>query len=268
MAGSAEAATKANLVKKIQSQTKKDVWKTYYSDFDGDGEKELFALVGNIYGFSEEKDCAAQIWFASSRQVKKLKVVSTTPIGEGHIATISKRQKLFHAESMFQTGSLTNCYYVSSGKVYKVNMQHCGWLSQISGKDFEITHEAYDFDYSEGIGTGHTWKPYYIRWNGKRFIEYKAKKITKEKFRKYNGADNVLKQIQKTGYKVKTIYLRSNGLIHINVLKKHKGGASYENVTLRVKGKSVSVVSAYAEKGTILEISSYGGIYKAAGFKE
>lgn len=102
-------------------------------------------------------------------------------------------------------------------------MQHCGALSQISGKDFSVIHEAYDMDYTDGIGTGHTWKPYYIRWNGKKFVEYKAKKITEDKFRGYDGAEDVLGQIRKIGYKVKTIYLRSNGLIHINVERKLTG---------------------------------------------
>lgn len=51
---------------------------------------------------------------------------------------------------------------------------------------------------------------------------------------------------------------RSNGLIHLNI----KGRGSCENVTLKVKGKNVSLVVINKKGRDIINKSSYGGIYK------
>lgn len=257
----AEASAKDNLLSKIQSQTSNVITKEYYADFDGDGRKELFAITG-------PKEGPNQIWYAGSGQVKCLMDdgYAVYDIPKEKVCKVSRKQKLFIAEcGAFGSGSLSKCYYVKAGKAYEVKRAGEG-LTHISGKNFAVHMSAFDAMSTGGTMAGHTYKAYYLKWTGKAFKEYKAKKITVSKLKKYKGSGNVLKQIKKLGYKVKSVYYRSNGLIHINVVKNDGSDKIYNNVTLKVKSKKVFLVSHTKKGHDILGKSGYGGIYKSSGF--
>lgn len=258
----AATATKASLTKKIKSQTGEAIAKKYYADFDGNGEKELFVITGG-------KEGPNHIWYASSKQVKCLNQNDTLAVyytGAKGVYTVSKKQKLFIVEcGAFGSGSFSRCYYVKAGKVHEVKKAG-ERLTQISGRNFAVYQSAFDRMYSGNFMCGHTYKAYYIKWTGKNFKEYKAKKISVSKLKKYRGSDKVLRQIKKLGYKVKSVYYRSNGLIHINVVKASGSDRVYNNVTLKVKAKKVSVAVCNKKGHNIVEKSGYGGIYKASGF--
>lgn len=268
----ADAASKSSLLKKIQSKTSEPVIKAYYADFDGDGQKELFAAVGE----GSYEGCATEIWFAGSKEVKRLHEYTDGDIyavdgSPGTICTVNKKQKLFVVNGgVYGSVSWSKCWYVKSGRVQKVNVYGLGGLTQISGKDFRIVHDAFDAVYQGQSWSGHTYKPYFIRWTGKKFTEYQAKEITVDKFKQYEGSENVLRKIRQTGYQVTTIYQRSNKLIHLNVEKDIADGKAYDNVTLKVKKNQVSVVTAddaNTKDTDIIKKSSYGGVYWASGFK-
>lgn len=76
---------------------------------------------------------------------------------------------------------------------------------------------------------GHTWKPYYYK-DGKVY-EYKAKKISSARFKRYENGKKMLRKYRKYG-KVKSIFYRENGLVHVN----YKSGGVRMNVTFRVSG--------------------------------
>lgn len=258
----AEAATKDSLINKIQSQTNGIIAREYYTDFDGDGRKELFAITG-------PKEGPNQIWYAGSKQVKCLMNDGAAVYDSQRksICKVSRKQKLFIAEcGAFGSGSYSKCYYVKAGKVYEVKRAGEG-LAQISGKKFAVHLSAFDAMRSGDTMAGHTYKAYYLKWTGKAFKEYKAKKITTKKLKKYKGSEKILRQINNLGYKVKSIYYRSNGLIHINVVKTSGLDKIYNNVTLKVRSKKVFLVSHTKKGSNILEKSGYGGIYKASGFE-
>lgn len=272
----AGAETKSDLLEKIRLQTNEPIIKAFYADYDGDGVKELFAAVGKGY----YEGCAKEIWFAGSKEIKRLHESSGGDIYEingspGKVCTVSKKQKFFISESGgYGSGSTSECWYVKSGRVQNVNMDGLGGLSQISGCDFTVVPNGV-FDAScssDGAWTGHTYKPYYVRWTGRKFEEYKAKKISTNKLRQYKGADIVLKKIRQAGYWITTIYYRSNGLIHINAEKTNTeyGERSCDNITLKIRRNRVSVLAAYdstEKESDIIKRSSYGGIYKAS-FKD
>ena len=168
---------------------------------------------------------------------------------------------------MFETGaygsgSVSVCYYVKNGKVVRVKKAG-EQLTQRSGKEFVVYQTAFDYN---SDGTGHTWKAYYLKWNGKKFVEYKGKKISLSKLKKYKGATKYIKQIKKLKYKIGKIYYRSNGIINMNLSIKSGGCTQYENITLKVTGKSVKLQVNDKTGKNIVDKSSYGGRYQAKGF--
>lgn len=244
-----------------------DTFKEVYDDFDGDGKKEMFALTKvNDNGYL----LTAEIWFVSSKGIVCIDHNFSTFSDPDRVMTcaVSKRQKLFFLENYAGgSGSSTTCFYVKKGIPYQVDLSQGSMLQQISGKDFSLIRQDYDRNsYGGGKATD---KRYYIRWTGSKFKEYKAKKISYQKFKSYKGSAAVLKRIEKAGYEVKSIYLRSNGMIHINLIRRENGNTSYENLTLHIKKKSVSLMpieSDGSDSGDFLQKYSYGGIYKSKAF--
>lgn len=255
----AQAASRASLINGIRAKTKKPILKTYYADYDGEGGKELFAITGKKRG---END----IWFAGDGGIRKVasgkEELSAYFSGAKGICHVGGKQKLFIMEfGGYGSGSHSVCFYVKNGKAQRVKGSLEG-LRQISGREFAIYCSAFDNMKTDGIWTGHTWKPYYLEWTGKRFQEYRAKRISVSALRKYRGGNAIVKKIKKTGYKIKSIYYRSNSIIHINLRRMEKGGASYENVNLAVRGRKVSLMIANRSGNDIVEKSSHGGIYR------
>lgn len=182
------------------------------------------------------------------------------------ICKVGNRQKIFVMEGFGGgSGSWSYCFYVKEGKAYRV--KHAGeGLTHLSGREFVIYPSAFDFDDTEGVMTGHTYKAYYLRWSGTKFKEYRGERITRRQLEKYQGADQYLNQVEQLGYTVGKIFYRKNGVININLQKKNKYSTSYENITLFVRGRKVSLKVLH--KGSdLIERASYGGIYKAAGLR-
>lgn len=252
----ANAATKAELVKKIESQTADKVSKVYYSDYDSDGVKEAFIIT-------EKSQDQQSIWFASGTEVKKLAWAWIT-VGKGRgICKVSSKQKIFIAEgSAGGSSSWSYCYYVKKGRVYAVKRAGEGLIHN-SGCNFTIYPGDFDSNCYNGDWSGHTWKAYYLRWTGTHFEQYTGTLISQSKVKSYSGGSGYLKQIQESGYKIGKIYYRNNGIININVSREVTNrGTDYSNVTLMTHGKKVELVVVDSKGKNIVEKSGYGGIYK------
>lgn len=140
-------------------------------------------------------------------------------------------------------------------------------LGQIKGKDFVIHPSAFDLVVdSTGVSTGHTWKAYYLKWNGKKFVEYVGKKMSLGALKKYKGTNVYLKKVNNLGYKIGEIYYRKNGIINVNLSKAMQDGIEQQNIIFKVKGNKVSLQVNDKEGKNIVEKSSYGGKYNAKGF--
>lgn len=255
-----EAASKAALVNKIKAKTSERIKEVFYTDYDYDGSKEAFVIT-------EKSKDNQTLWFSSQKEVKK---ISTAIIwaGKGQgICKVSNNQKLFLAEaSGGGSGSWSHCFYVKNGKAIRVK-KSSGGLTQVKGKDFVIYPSAFDLVVdSTGTSTGHTWKAYYLKWNGKKFVEYIGQKISLEALKKYKGADVYLNKVKKLGYKIGKIYYRKNGIINVNLSKSMEDGIEQQNITFTVKGNKVSLQVNYKKGKNIVEKSSYGGKYSAKGF--
>ena len=259
------ATSKSSLESRIKNKSGQDILYSYYSDYDMDGKKELFAITGS--------EAFMSVWFASSKQTVSLGEIgfAYTTAAKEVIRKVSKKQKLFITETGYGgSGSHSLCCYVKSGKVHKVNHRNLEGLRQQKGKKFYIHPSAFDNSKADGgVMIGHTYKRYYVRWTGSKFVEYKGTNITKKALKKYKGGSAVLKKIKKAGYKTHKIIKRKNGIININVSKAESSGwTTYNNVTLKLKNKKVTVVkSGLNAYGTdIVSKSGYGGIYKKSGY--
>lgn len=255
-----EASSKTLLTNKIKAKTSEEIKKVFYTDYDYDGSKEAFIITNR-------SDDAQTLWFSSPKEVKKIATaIIWTGKGRG-ICKVSKRQKLFLAEgSAGGSGSWSYCFYIKNGRAIQVKKAGEG-LGQIKGKDFVIHPSAFDLVVdSTGVSTGHTWKAYYLKWNGKKFVEYVGKKMSLGALKKYKGANVYLKKVNNLGYKIREIYYRKNGIINVNLSKAMQDGIEQQNITFKVKGNKVSLQVNDKEGKNIVEKSSYGGRYNAKGF--
>ncbi len=252
------------LAEKIKEQAGGQLRGQYYADYDGDGSFELFAVTG-----AGPAGGADQIWFASAQEVTCLmdEAAGYAVFNEEDqgIYETGNGQKLFIADcGTMGSTYFSRCYYVQSGKAYEADHGE-NILEQISGGDFKVYVDAYDRIYMDGAMSGHTRKPYYAKWTGSGFEEYKAQKMTFEELTAYEGIWEVLSQLDQLHYIAGPAYLRSNGLIQINAINAADDDSIiFENVTLAVQDDSVSVVEANRAEG-LLERSSYGGIYSQSG---
>lgn len=257
--------TKSILLKKIKSKTNIQITRTYYADYDGNGTNEMFAIAGKT-GYTDLSK--KQIWFASTKQVKCLKTINAF-IYSAKQVKVNSNQRMFISEiGAGGSGSNTAWYYVASGKAIKQSYSWawCG-LTQMSGAQFYSIGQNFDLTTGKYSG-GHTYKRYYFRWNGKRFIEYVGTKISTTKLKSYKNASSYLSQISSLGYKVGTIYKRGNGIININIHKSDGNGSTRnENINLKLKNNKVSVIT-HSNSGNIIAKSSFGGIYKSSITKE
>lgn len=254
------ASDKVVLVNKIKAKTSEKIKDVFYTDYDYDGSKEAFIIT-------EKSENEQTLWFSSKKGIKKIATAMIwTGKGKG-ICKVSSNQKLFLAEgSAGGSGSWSYCFYVKNGKAIQVKKSGEG-LSQVKGKDFVIYPSAFDLVVdSTGDSTGHTWKAYYLKWNGKKFVEYIGRKISLGTLKKYKGADVYLTKVKKLGYKIGDIYYRKNGIINVNLIKAIEAGIEQQNITFIVQGIKVSLQVNYKKGKDIVEKSSYGGKYSVKGF--
>lgn len=259
----AEASSKDNLVAQVKKLTSDTVDKVYYTDYDYDGRSEAFIIT-----LKSEYD--QTLWFSGDREVKKIatSVISVDKVSQG-ILHISPKQKIFVAEgSAGGSGSWSYCFYVKNGRA--IHVKRAGeWLARCSGKIFTIHQSAFDamYDSYGKFYLGHTWKEYFLRWTGTKFVEYVGKPISRKQLEGYKDAGKYVKQAEKLGYRIGRIFFRKNGIINVNVSKKNvkTGDIDYENFTLNVKGKKVSLRICNPKGKNILDKSSFGGIYQAKG---
>lgn len=254
-----QSAVEANL------SGKNYVKKVYYLDYDRNGRKEAFILSGKKAKNSEMLDDTYNtLWFGycDNGTVHVEKIAKDISMYSPKVLKL-KSASFFCAGEFCATSTPQTMYQVNGNSVKAIFQGDM--INVYKGDSFTSVHSTYDHDLTEGIQTGHTWKPYYFYYKNGKVYQYKAKKISVKKLKEYKGAEKYLKQIKKTGGKIASVYYRSNGLIHINVewhSQKYQS-VSYENVTLQVKGNKVSLVVIYPKGKGIIEKSSRGGRYKS-----
>lgn len=267
--GNVKAESRNKLLTKVSRLTSSTIEKVYYADYDGNGSKEAFVITSESYDTNKlyftcddyAMEITPQDMGLPSDEMCLYKFEGTK-----HVICKIGKKKMFVIEAGYGGAGRSICLLVENNKVKNIEIP-CFGLQQISGKKFTIHPREYDYTgdvQGKESMCGATFKAYYVRWNGTKFVEYKGKGISKAQFKKYKLGKKYLKKIKKLGYKVGKIYYRTNGIINVNVSKTKNAWVNYDNVTFKVKGKKLKLVIHNKKGKNIVEKSTYGGIYKAS----
>lgn len=216
-----------------QIPQKHKVRKIFYADYDRNGRAEAFVLTGPKKKKNEQAEYETNftLWFAyienGSVVAEKLR---KDVIGASGFLKL-KSVTLFRAQTFVATSGPEDLYEVAGNEVKVIF--HGNLTKAVSGDSFSSVHSTYDFLYDKELKfyTGHTWKPYYFYYKDGKVYEYKGKKISLARFKKYKNAKKMIKKYKKNG-KIQSIILRENGLVHVN----YKSGGVRTNVTFTVSG--------------------------------
>ena len=262
-------ASEEELIYSVEKQSGEPVFKYWCDDFDYDGNMELFAAVG--------KDAmGTSLWFSSEKETVNFPILGYVYCGEWDspegICSINSQQKLFVAETgAGGSGSSSVCYYVKDGIAIPAPKSGEN-LRQEAGAEFTINPSAFDDWGIDGFGSGHTYKKYYLHWNGTEFTEYEGREISRGDLEKYAGGADAIMQAESEGFSIGSIFERDNGIINVNLFK--EGSASEgdggldrdnENMTLEVKNGEVFLVVINHNAQDWIGKYSYGGIYESVG---
>lgn len=240
------------------SLSSQNVLAYYINDFDGDGNDEAFALVGEKKREGTETLYSAEVWFIEGDH--SLKIMDSKFYGtDGKIIGFNDRDFLLLNEK-YATGETAYLWGVENGKPKLQNISgYGGDLKCIGGNDIVLTHSVYDSGQTNGVMSGHTWKEYYFYFDCENncFCEYGAINITEEQLLMCLNAKEYIEQINNHGYSITDILYRANGIININ----YSNGSANRNMTLLLKNDTVFLVPHCSYGSNDLDISDQGGIY-------
>ncbi len=199
-------------------------------DFDGNGDYEAFALVGDEpdYEMSESGLVNGDVWFVNRSGAKAI----TDSVGMGYECSDllldfdSVRYVVF--QDAYATGELSHVFEVKGNDVSEAVFSRLGTVQEQEGDSFRILDSSYDSEYDPDIGDmlGHTWKSYYFYYDEKTgsVKEYGGSEISNDEARDLTGRD-FADECLKDGDKLESIYYRKNGLVNINYSRPETGGS-------------------------------------------
>ena len=242
----------------------------YYTDFNHDGNFEMFALVTLLedsyvlekgtYAHREENlsFILGQVWFVNQDGARNISITDSHDTTYEYwvafdIFSIGE-DKFFPCVKEGLFADIAYLWGVTpSGEPYQAEFS--GYGSDILLNDYneiELFYSMHDFYYDvEGWLTGRTWNPYYFYWDGTSFREYGGILISIDSLYAINGSKKLLEQVH-TGLKksfddvqIKEIYYRENGVININYqCKQNSSDDDYRNynATLRFEDKKLKII--------------------------
>ena len=242
----------------------------YYTDFNHDGNFEMFALVTTrealeknyvlekrIYAHEESLlFILGQIWFVNQDGARNISITDSyasydywtvfdiISIGENKFLPCIK-------EALF--ADVAHLWGVTpSGEPYQSELS--GYGSDILLNDYneiEVFVSTHDFYFMEGRFTGRTYNPYYFYWDGANFKEYGGSLISIDSLYSISGSQKLLEQVYTelkeyaNNIQIQEIYYRENGVININYqCKENSSDDNYYNynVTLRYEDGELRII--------------------------
>lgn len=201
-------------------------------DFDGDGEYEAFALVGDEpeYDFYEGGLVVGQVWFVNGLGAQPL----TDGVGMGYSAQGrrldfgDKRYVVF--DDIYATGTLSYVFEVSGKEVTEAPFSQYGTVQDPDGDTFTIIDSSYDSEQDPDMEwpLGHTWKSYYFYYDKEsgQVKEYGGSEISIDEANELTGHDLEAECLSPED-ELGTIYYRQNGIININYSRTDTDGYIY-----------------------------------------
>lgn len=261
------SSTSSAQLKSILAKYTTNQIKFFQSIIFGDNQIAAFAIV---YG--------GDVWYITASGAQKLKsniAFSADNQSDAPFLWTVDDTKIFKCEcSAGGSSSASYAWYVKDEK--PVELPYTGMdLFYIGNGQFTTIGENFDLNFTDGIGTGHTYKRYYLYCATDGLKEYGGLKITKQQLLKVKGAQEIIDAITKSGHIIDEIYYRANNLININYYSGDKQNGNFDDVTLVYRNNNVIPELAYAGSNSSktesfnernLSDFSYGGIYQAALF--
>ncbi len=232
-------------------------------DYDGDGEYEAFALIGNKseYDLYGDELVEGSVWFVN-RDGAKLLCEQKAMGFEGNSKKLEFGKRKYAVFSdVATTMTLSYAYEVKGKEVLEVPFSKCGTIVRNSNSNFfRIVDSSYDtiFDPEINDTLGHTWKSYYFYYDRSldSVKEFGGVEITKEEAEDLAGRDLVTECLDPKDNLEKIIY-RQNGIIHINYSTPEKDGCiSYYHRTWDNEG--MCFINDNAEKSDEAQAGVYG----------
>lgn len=210
---------------RIKEVTGQEIIFSEYLDCNGDGNYEMFALVGDRNNYQADFDYyEGDVWYIDRGEENciltdfRMRNMDVVRMGKDKIVTM---------EEIFTTGSLTHLWSVNNNKPYELEISQTGGslvinnendiIMIVSDYDFMWMRTFENYHWTDKLMGGHTWKPYYFFYEDGEIMEYGGLSITKEQFLKLKGASDILDMIQGDGYHIEDIYYHENNRIMINV---------------------------------------------------
>lgn len=234
-----EVDPQAELIKKVEKSTDKEILRTYCDDFNNDGKKEMFVLVGELSNDNQfESDIAdGEVWYVSKNCSKR---VDDDDNGIGILMTGENLEpsiidynngKVFLFKSIWGNGEneTTVCTATAENIIAteipgSLQKGETDWYTTTSTYDITIKKE--DFDSGKYYGSGRSRKRYwyYLDEESGCFREYGAKEITIDQFSNFDGAYDILESILPEDFsEIYNILYRENGIININMINYQRG---------------------------------------------
>ncbi len=258
-----EALDEEGMKKLIADKTTDSIISFVYDDFDKDGIYDAFALTGIKRADVKDRPYTAlyagELWFINFTGIKKLvdwgdywKVGNVLDVGES---------KLYSVEKYSGTGSVSLVWSVDGPSVKEEAVSgKVGEIAAASAKD--IT--AFSLYYDDSAGKGYIRVKYFFSYD-KGIKEYGGIKVTLKELYTYDGAEDMIKDIEEGGMNVADIYYRSNGVVTVNCRPKIEGAGNLSSMVFVVSGNELKPA---APEENIGRGSSSTGIYKAALFPD
>lgn len=221
----------------------------YFGDYDNDSKFEMFAFVADKNADAEL--LTADLYYVNYEGASCIQSGKSYCLGSFGMCTLSNATIFKTEEGYGGSGSISHAWIIKDGsKAFKLE-NTAEKLSPLDGDEFLIYPSAFDY---ASDGTGHTWKPYYLHWNGKVFEEYGGIKITAQDLCKAKGGKEIIDKIKNGGNTIGEIFYRENGIVNINY---HKDDVNMY-ATLNYENGSVKDITD----------TDNSGVYRAAFYPE
>ncbi len=192
-------------------------------DFDNDGAKEAFSLVGEVMEeYDDRKVIEGTVWFVNEDGCRKLHEPQGMGMFDEVLYMTFGDTTYVMFDEMYATALVTYVWTVSDGEAAEAPFSALGEVitDTSDGEDqFRIMDSSYDgmFNPETSSYMGHTWKHYYFFYNDQddKVYEYGGTEINRENVVFLCGRDLVGELIPERD-QITGIFCRGNGLIVIN----------------------------------------------------
>ena len=273
--------TEQELLNDIKAFADKNIVEYECDDFNGDGSKEMFAIVGDGYAgsamvFADHKGCGyvSDDLGLSGDNDDCLSVETVNGRAFLLFNTTMGNASRCGILSVFDDGYrvLTLNISVSQGDGF---LAENGRLTKFDDYTLCVTVDRYNSTTfgDDRTGPGHTWIPYYFYWdeNSAAFREYGGIDVTEESFANVKGSADILDFISGNGYEIREIFYRENGVVNLNVYKDgFDDPSARENyiITLLYDGRKQCFVTVDKERFSVVPDMPEGEVLLIPGLCE